>query len=82
MTTALREELLAELEGLSDGNLRALLQVPRGIRDDAEPIRRWSPAVGSLSDEDAEQMRRAIEEGCEGVDPDEWTVPTPPPAEA
>jgi hypothetical protein len=72
MTAALRDELLAALEGLPEGSLRALLQVLRQTRDGGGPIRRWSPAVGSLSDEDAEQMRQAIEEGCERVDPDEW----------
>jgi hypothetical protein len=69
MTAALRDEFLAVLHGLPEENLRALLHVLRQMRDDKRPIRRWSPAIGSISDRDTEEMRRAVEEECEGVGP-------------
>jgi len=72
MTAALRDEFIAELEGLPENSLRALLEVLRHMRDGEKRIRRWSPAFGSISDEDAEQMRRAVEESCENIDPDGW----------
>lgn len=42
------------------------------------PLLRGTPGAeivqlaGILPDEDAEQMLRAIEEGCERIDPNEW----------
>jgi hypothetical protein len=72
MTEALREAILTELERLPEPNLRALLNVLRDMREDDPPIRRWSPAFGSISDEDAEAMLQAVEEGCERVDPNDW----------
>ena len=71
MTTAYRDDICLELERLPEDNLRALLAALR-LAVSAQPVRRWSSAVGTVSDEDAEQMRRAVEEGCEGVDADEW----------
>ncbi|MBM3475346.1 MAG: hypothetical protein FJX75_18950 [Armatimonadetes bacterium] len=68
MTEALREAILTELERLPEQNLRALLNVLRGMREGDPPIRRWSAAFGSISDEDAEAMLKAVEEGCERVD--------------
>jgi len=72
MTAALRDEFIAVLDTLPEDSLRALLEVLRQMRDGEKRIRRWSPAVGSISDEDAEQMRRAVEESCENIDPDSW----------
>jgi len=33
---------------------------------------RFPNSFGGLSDEDAEEMRKAIEEECERIDPDAW----------
>jgi predicted DNA-binding antitoxin AbrB/MazE fold protein len=33
---------------------------------------RFPNSFGGLSDEDAEEMRKAIEEECERIDPDVW----------
>jgi hypothetical protein len=71
MATTARDDVIEHLEGLSDESLEAVLAVLRQIRRD-EFAKRWSRVFGSLPDEDAEQMRRAIEEGCENVDPDAW----------
>ena len=70
-TRDIRAEIDAVLDNLSDGNLKALLDVLHEMRTGA-PLRRWSPAVGSISQEDAELMLQAIEEGCERIEPDEW----------
>jgi hypothetical protein len=61
-----RQELDDLLDDLPEENLRALLEVLRGLGEDRR-IRRWSSAIGALSDEDAAQMRKAIAEGCERV---------------
>jgi len=61
-----REEILALLEGLPESNLRALADVLKRMHEGHE-IRRWSPAVGSISDEEAEEMQKAIEEEFERV---------------
>lgn len=71
MSVAYRDEICAELAKLPEGNLRALLRVLRASSPE-RPMRRWSSAVGTLSDEDAEQMRRVIEDGCEVIEPNEW----------
>ena len=56
---------------------RAIVYFP--ILDPAtpEPTRtdRWAAVCGVISDEDADEMLRVIEEGCEQVDPREWQVP-------
>jgi hypothetical protein len=59
------------LDGLPEENLRALLNVLRGLHGSSR-VRRWSSAIGSLSDADAEEMRRTIEEGCEQIDAEDW----------
>jgi len=43
-------------------------------QDDAVAIlkARFPNSFGGLSDEDAEEMRKAIEEECERIDPDAW----------
>lgn len=71
VSTAFREQLGELLDELPEESIRALLGVLRASGRSAR-LRRWSSAVGSLSDADAEQMRRAIEEGCERIDPDTW----------
>lgn len=71
MAIPYEKEIYAELARLPEGNLKALLEALRAARPD-RPLRRWSSAVGTLGDEDAEQMRGAVEEGCEVVDADQW----------
>ena len=71
MSTSIRDQIVVQLQELPESNLRALAEVLRQMRD-GRPIRRWSAAVGSLSDSEAEAMQRAVEEGCEHVDPESW----------
>ncbi|MBI2297344.1 MAG: hypothetical protein HYU66_00075 [Armatimonadetes bacterium] len=58
-------ELLALVDSLPGYNKRALLRELR--RDAAAPIRRWSTAIGSISDEDAAEMLAAIEDEFERI---------------
>ena len=71
MAADIREEVIAQLGELSEDNLRALSRVLHRMRE-GRAIRRWSWAIGSLSEAEAEEMTRVIEEGCERVDPDTW----------
>ncbi len=71
MNAELRSRLNEVLDRLPEENLRALLAVLQRLAPH-EPVRRWTPDIGGLSDEDAEQMRRAIEEAFEGVEQDAW----------
>jgi len=71
MEAIVRDELQLVLSQLPEENLRALLEVLRGLGSD-RPVRRWSRAIGSLTDSEADELRRIIEEGCENVEPDAW----------
>ena len=46
------------------------------IRDQRDPVEilreRYPLSFGAISDEDAEEMMRIIEEECERIDPDDW----------
>jgi len=66
-----REQLYDLLDELPEDNLRALLHALRRLGPTGQ-VRRWNDAIGSLSDADAEEMRRAVEEACENVDRDAW----------
>lgn len=48
----------------------------RVIVEDRAPIEilkeRFPLSFGALSDDEAEELKRIIEEGCERIDPDEW----------
>jgi len=71
VSAAAREQLDELLNELPEENLRALLDVLRALGRSSR-VRRWSNAIGGMSDADAEEMRRAIEEGCERVDREGW----------
>lgn len=71
MSTSVHEEIAAELRRFPEGNLRVLPKVLRAARTPLD-IRRWSPAIGSISDEDAAAMNQAIEGAFEQVDPEDW----------
>ena len=72
-----REKILEDLEQLSPALQRRAFELvhkikersalPRGAsREDLETL------AGTLDSESAREMREAIEEGCEQVDPDAW----------
>jgi hypothetical protein len=72
---ALRDELLEHLDHLSPAMQRHVLDLVRSM---ASPIPKSTPGdlllrlAGTISDEDADEMTRAIERGCEWIDHDEW----------
>ena len=71
MKAELRDRLNEVLARLPEENLRALLDVLQRLAPH-ESLRRWSPAIGVLSDEDAAQMRLEIEQAFEGVERAAW----------
>jgi len=71
MNADLRDRLNEALQRLPEEHLRALLEVIERAASH-QPLRRWTPDTGGLSDEDADEMRRAIEEAFERVEPDAW----------
>lgn len=58
----LQAQVLAFVEALE-----AKVRRPRGVKGAT-----LLPFAGAMSQEDARQMREAIEVGCEQVDADEW----------
>jgi hypothetical protein len=67
VNTALRDEIMSVLDRLPERNLRVLADVLQRLPEGAA-LCRWSRVVGSVSDEDAEAMLRAVEEGCEQIE--------------
>jgi len=76
VNSVIQAELLKELERLSETNQKLVLGYARSL----PPLQRPQGTkgsellkfAGSLSPEDAEEMRAAIEEGCERIDTDGW----------
>ena len=71
----IKEEIIGRLERLPAGMQQRVLDfmdtllpsLPRGM-----PINELQRFAGLLEPEDANEMRAAIEEGCEQVNPNEW----------
>ena len=74
MPSAIKGQIIRELDNMSEAELqRALSSVrsvkrPEGISGE-EFIKRVS---GLFSPEDADEMIKAIEEGCENIDEEGW----------
>ncbi len=72
--TEVQSQLVEQLEKLPLSKQQRVLDYARSL---AEPLR-GSPGkdflelCGTLSPEAAEEMTRAIEEGCEQIDLDDW----------
>ena len=74
MATAIREKIIEQVDRLSTEDQSAVLQFVT-VLTNGPPKRRPESAkkfLGVLSDEDAIAMKRAIEEGCEQIDPSAW----------
>lgn len=75
MATEIRDEIIERVDQLSPGDQRSVLsflkklaeQRPKGV-----PGSSFRPFFGVLSEEDADAMKRAIEEGCGQVDENAW----------
>ena len=73
--TNVQGELLKQLEKLSPAKQRQVLDFAAGLADAPMPVpegKDFLAIVGTLPPEDAEEMLKAIEEGCEKVDLDGW----------
>jgi hypothetical protein len=73
---AIQEALIERLDKLPVNQQRLVLryatslqatELPRGT-----PVKNLLRFAGTISREDGEAMLKAIEEGCEQVDPNEW----------
>jgi hypothetical protein len=71
----LRDQILSDLERLSPQQQVRAAQLVHGLvaeRPRGVPGHDLLRFVGTLDAQSAREMREAIEEGCERVDPDEW----------
>lgn len=72
---ALERELLERFSMVGPDQRRQVLEYARAVSE--APVRGVPGAAlqrfaGTMSAEDAREMKAAIEEGCERVDPDGW----------
>jgi hypothetical protein len=73
--SAVERELQSRIAQLGPEEKRRLLEYTRTLgtsRPRGTPGSALRPLFGSISEEDARQMSKAIEEGCEQVDADGW----------
>ena len=72
---ALQNELLKQIDELPSDLQKQVLLFAKNLKSSApcgtpgSELLRFS---GTISDEDAQEMMKAIEEGCEQIDYDEW----------
>lgn len=71
MSTDARDEVCALVRELPDARVEALLRMLRRLRRDG-PAPHWSELVGTISPEDAELMRVAVEEEFERIEEGDW----------
>ena len=73
MSDAVKEQILLQLAGLSEDQQRRVLDFARSLASpDGVAGRDLLRFAGAIEEEDLQTMSRAIEEGCEKIDPDEW----------
>jgi len=73
--STLEKELHQRMGELSPSQQREVLRFAEELaksRPKGTPGKDLLRFAGTISPEDAEEMRRAIEEDCERIDPDEW----------
>jgi hypothetical protein len=71
---SIRNAILEQLDTLPLTSQRAVLDFAKGLSKPVvgTPGVNLLPLVGTMSDEYAQEMLDAIEEGCGRVDPNEW----------
>ena len=75
VSQSIEKQLHDVLDKLPLDKQRRVLDFARGLNGGIPPGTPGKDLLkfaGSISTEDAEQMRHAIEEGCERIDPNEW----------
>ncbi len=76
----IQDALLKQLDAMPLGQQRRVLDYAKSLASEksslppAIPGSEWVKFAGTISDEDAQQMMQAIEEGCERIDPDGWKI--------
>lgn len=72
--TAIQKEILENLERLSPELQKRALRLVHGLssRPRGASVEDLLSLSGSLDEESAREMREAIEENCERIDPHEW----------
>ncbi|MBU0610899.1 MAG: hypothetical protein KKI08_23670 [Armatimonadetes bacterium] len=71
MSTTARDEVCALVRDMPEARAEALLRVLRRLRSSGQ-ARHWTELVGTISAEDAELMRQAIEEEFERIEAGDW----------
>ena len=72
---AIKEQILSDLNRLSPAQQRRAAELVHGLVSTlprGASVEDLLRVAGSLDDEAAHEMMKAIEEGCERVDLDEW----------
>ena len=74
MSDAIKEQIVKQLDGMSDDEQRRILELVRSLAAATPagvPGRSLLRFAGVFEAEDPRRMAEAIEEGCKRVDPDE-----------
>ena len=75
VSSELKDEILKNLDRLPPAMQHRVLEFARALvlsEPQGTPAEELLACVGILSEEDADEIAKAIEEGCEQVDPSEW----------
>jgi hypothetical protein len=75
MSNAIKDQIVSQLDGLSDDEQARILHLVRSMAGSAPtgaPGKSLLRFAGMFEAEDARRMAEAIEEDCERIEPDEW----------
>ncbi len=74
MSDAVKEQVLAQLAGMSGDQQRRVLDFARSLAASPDGVagKDLLRFAGAIEKEDLQTMSRTIEVGCEKIDPDEW----------
>lgn len=74
MNESLKGQIMDQLDSLSDAEQQRILEFARSLAESHRGVagRDLVGFAGAISSEDLEAMARAIDEGCEKIDLDEW----------
>ena len=73
MSPILKQRLLDEVESLPEADQERVLSFARSVkRPRGVSFSELAPFLGTVDAEAAREMRKAVEEGCEGIDRDAW----------
>ncbi len=64
--------LWEKIKSLPDKEWRHLRERRDRLAHQTDRPYAWKSVIGTIPQEDLEQMKEAIESECEGIDPDDW----------